>query len=265
MSRFLLILSLALHTSTVLADKPILSLVIDDLGYSFEQAKKVINLPGEHTYAIIPHTTYSKRIALYAHQFGRETILHMPMQSALGRKIEASALHDQMSEAEITESVLSMIRQVPHIKGINNHMGSRMTEIDYMMRPVMETIKTLNHSLYFLDSRTTALSKAYQQARIAGLDALKRDVFLDVNHVNSEAITFQYQRWLKKAKDRGQAIAIGHPHPTTIEVLQKKLPDTFARFDFKTLSQLIQFKQQETASWPRYLSHWQQDSKNSKP
>ncbi len=264
MSRFLLILTLALLTSTVNADKPTLSLVIDDLGYSFEQAKKVINLPGQHTYAIIPGTTYSKKIALYAHQFGRETILHMPMQSAIGRKIESSALHDGMSEAEIADSVLTMIRQVPHIKGINNHMGSRMTEIGYMMRPVMETIRNLNHSFYFLDSRTTALSKAYQQARQAGLDALKRDVFLDVNHVNPEAITFQYQRWLKKSKDKGQAIAIGHPHPTTIEVLAEKLPETLVKYEFKTLSQLIQLQQQETASWPKYLSHWQQDSKNSK-
>ncbi len=264
MSRFLLILSLVLLTSPVNADKPILALVIDDLGYSFEQAKKVINLPGQHTYAIIPHTTFSKRIALYAHQNGRETILHMSMQSTAGRKNETSALHDGMSEAEITDTVLAMIQQVPHAKGVNNHMGSRLTEIGYMMRPVMETIKNLNHNFYFLDSRTTALSKAYQQARQAGLAALKRDVFLDANHVNPEAIIFQYRRWLNKAKDRGQAIAISHPHPTTIEVLQEKLPQTFAEFDFLTLSQLIQFNQQETKSWPKYLSHWQQDSKNSK-
>lgn len=264
MSRFLLFLCLSSNFTAATADKPILALVIDDLGYSFEQAKKVINLPGQHTYAIIPDTTYSKRIAVYAHQFGREIMLHMPMQSALDRKIEASALHAGMNEDQITDSVVSMIEQVPHIRGINNHMGSRLTQMGYMMRPVMETIKKTNQSFYFLDSRTTALSKAYKQALQAGIPALKRDVFLDVNHVNAEAIAFQYQRWLKKARDKGHAIAIGHPHPATIAVLEQQLPQNFAEFDFKTLSQLIQHQQQETSSWPRYLSHWQQDSKNSK-
>lgn len=265
MIRAFLILLSGLYVTSAAAEKPVLALVIDDLGYSFDQARQVLNLPGQHTYAIIPSTTYAKKIAQFAYQNGREVILHMPMQSAIGRKIEDSALHESMSEDEITKSVAEMIHDMPQIKGVNNHMGSRLTELGYVMRPVMETMKQLHSGLYFLDSRTTPLSKAYQQALRAGVPTLKRDVFLDFDHINPESIEFQITRWQKKADNKGYAVAIGHPHQTTIDLLQQALPESLDHYQYMTLSQLIEFNQQEPSTWPRYLSHLQQDSKNSKP
>ena len=244
------------------ADKPALSLVIDDLGYSFEQAKQVLRLPGEHTYAIIPSTTYSQKIARYAHQNGHEIILHMPMQSSVDLVIESTALLDNMSEEEITENVTNMIQEVPHIRGINNHMGSKLTEMDYIMRPVMETIKQQNKNFYFLDSRTTPLSKAYQQALRAGLPSLERDVFLDYDHTNAESIAYQFNRWLKKAKSKGHAVAIAHPYQSTLTLLKQKIEETISEFDYMKASQLIELTHKENNPWPKYLSHWQQDSKN---
>ncbi len=248
------------------ADRPALSLVVDDLGYSFEQAKEVLNLPGNHTYAIIPDTTYGRRIAQYAYQNGREIILHMPMQSATDLVIEASALHDAMDEEEITQRVRSMIDTLPNISGINNHMGSRLTELGYVMRPVMETIKQANNGLYFLDSRTTPLSTAYEQARFAGLASIKRDIFLDYDQDNREAMEFQWQRWLKKSRVRGHAVAIAHPYRNTIEFLREKLESVEPEYHFVTLSEVLQQRPiHEAPAWPRYLSHWQKDSKSSKP
>lgn len=244
------------------AERPILALVIDDLGYSLEQAKKVLALPGEHTYAIIPATTYSDRIARLAADNGQEIILHMPMQSSTGASIETSALNEGMTENEIEQSVESMIREFPHIRGINNHMGSRLTEIGYIMRPVMETIKKINHKLYFLDSRTTPLSQAYQQALRAGVASLKRDIFLDFDHDNIESIAFQFNLWVRKGEENGVAIAIGHPHQNTIDLLAKKLPQVADKYQFSTLSQLIESQQKEKKSWSTYLSHLQMDLKN---
>lgn len=256
---------LTLFTTPLQADKPVLSLVIDDLGYSFQQAKQVLQLPGEHTFAIIPATTYSQKIARYAHEQGHEVMLHMPMQSATDLVIEPSALHDDMTEQEITAGVAQMIQEVPFIKGINNHMGSKLTEIGYIMRPVMETIRQHNKRLYFLDSRTTAQSQAYQHALRAGLHGLKRDVFLDFDGDNAEATAQQFDRWLKKAREKGYAIAIAHPYRATIELLQEKLTEVADEFRFMPISQLIQYQQQESLPWPRYLSRLHQDSKNSKP
>ena len=258
-----LLLLLALN-STAWADKPMLSLVIDDLGYSFEQAKKVLSLPGNHTFAIIPDTAYSHKIAQYAHENGHEVMLHMPMQSSTDLIIEATALNDQMTEQEIADSVISMMRDVPYIKGINNHMGSRLTEMGYIMRPVMETIKQQNEALYFLDSRTTALSTAYQQALAAGVPTLKRDVFLDADRSNPDSIRQQFERWLELARENGHAVAIAHPYQNTIDILLEKLQQTSDEFEFVTISQQVANLQQEEAEWPKYLSHLQMDSKSSK-
>jgi len=265
MIKKLWLLGLVLFINMAQAEKPALSLVIDDLGYSFDQAKRVLELPGEHTFAIIPETTYSRKIAQYAHQNGHEVILHMPMQSSVDLIIESSALHDAMTEQEITDGVSNMIRDVPYIKGINNHMGSKLTELGYIMRPVMETIRNQNKNFYFLDSRTTPLSKAYQHALRAGIPSLKRDVFLDFDHKNLESIAYQFDLWLKKARNNGHAVAIAHPYQSTIDILKQKLQQSAEDFQYLTASQLIQYKQKEKTSWPKYLSHWQKDSKNSKP
>jgi len=262
MIKNLLVMGIVVFFNNAHADKPSLSLVIDDLGYSFEQAKQVLQLPGEHTYAIIPSTTYSRKIAQFAHQNGHEIILHMPMQSSVDLVIESTALHDDMTEEEITASVTNMISDIPYIKGINNHMGSKLTEMGYIMRPVMETIKQQNKNFYFLDSRTTPLSKAYQQALQAGVPTIKRDVFLDYNHTNPESIAYQFERWLKKAKKNGHAVAIAHPYKSTMTLLKEKIEATIDEFRYLTASQLIEMTQKETTTWPKYLSHWQQDSKN---
>ena len=258
-------LASTLFLSCANADKPVLALVIDDLGYSYDQAIKVLNLPEQHTYAIIPDTTYSKKIAQLTAKNGQETILHMPMQSATKLKIESSALNESMTEDQIANSVINMMSEFPHIKGVNNHMGSRLTEMSYIMRPVMETIKKYNNKLYFLDSRTTPLSKAYDQALKAGVATLKRDIFLDYDHANPESIAFQFKRWAKKADEDGFAVAIAHPHQTTIDLLKQMLPEFSEEYKFSTLSQLIESQQQEKKSWSMYLSHLQKDLKNSKP
>jgi len=262
MSRALLFLFASFFLASANAEKPVLALVIDDLGYSFDLAKQVLNLPGQHTFAIIPDTTYSKKIADFAHQNGHEIILHMPMQSlASGKHIEATTLDVNMDETEITHNVDNMLQEVPYIRGINNHMGSKLTELGYVMRPVMESIRQFNRNFYFLDSRTTAQSKAYQQAIRAGIPSLKRDVFLDYDHNNPQSIQQQLERWLKKADKKGSAIAIAHPYSSTIELLQKKLPEIADRYQFMTISQLIRHKQEQT-TWPTYLSHLQKGLKN---
>ncbi len=246
------------------ADKPLLALVIDDLGYSYKQAKKVLDLPGQHTFAIIPDATFSHKIANYAHQQEHEVILHMPMQPSPGIKIESSSIHAAMTEEQLTSNVEKMIRLFPFIKGINNHMGSKLTEMAYIMRPVMETIYQYDNNLYFLDSRTTALSQAYQQARLSGLLSLERDIFLDNEHENPISLQRQFDRWLKKAELNGYAIAIAHPHQSSIDFLNKKLPEISDNYKLLTLSQLLSYINHvpEKDPWPRLLSQLQNNPKN---
>ncbi len=238
------ILLLTVTASSYAESKPLLSLVIDDLGYSLKQGKAAINLPGSHTYAILPGATYSQKLANLAADSGKETILHMPMQSLQSTAAhEPGALHESMDENQLLSSVQSMLSRFPRIAGINNHMGSHLTQHDFFMRPVMDSIRFYNPRLYFLDSRTSARSVAYHQARAAGLKSTTRDVFLDADHENIEAIELQAQIWLTKSRERGSAIAIGHPHPNTLEVLQRVLPEHSNEYRFVPLSRVISHRE----------------------
>jgi hypothetical protein len=256
MIRLWLILLLAVSGASEADSRPVLSLVIDDLGYSLEHGKEAIALAGDNTYAILPGTTYSRQLAQYAHQLNKEVILHLPMQS-IGSSAppEPDALDDTMNEDELSNNVHSLLAQIPFIRGVNNHMGSHLTEFDFFMRPVMDSIRSYNPSLYFLDSRTSPRSVAYTQARIAGLSSISRDIFLD-NDPNIEAVKLQYNIWLTRARALGSAIAIGHPHPYTLEVLQQNLADAGKEFDFMRVSRLIDERRQRgfAENWREQLT-----------
>jgi len=260
--RFLIIPLLCLAPVANAEQKPILSLVIDDLGYSLSKGQAAIELEGDHTYAIIPDATYSTRLANLADEKEKETILHLPLQSssALAAR-EPNALNESMNEDQLAVNLQAMLEAMPNIKGINNHMGSHLTEIDYFMRPIMDSIRSYNANLYFLDSLTTPRSVAQHVALNSGLDSISRDVFLDNDYSNVESIRLQFHIWLRKAQERGAAIAIGHPHSPTIDFLAKNLPEIQESFDFMSVSKLIELINQprEMFSWQENLSQLQKD------
>lgn len=241
MARGLIALLLCSLSSIAFAEqRPLISLVIDDLGYSLEQGKAAIALPGQHTYAILPGASYSLKLARYAQEKNKEVILHLPMQSIRSTvKPEPNALNEAMDENQLSARVESLLAKIPHIKGVNNHMGSHLTGIDFFMRPIMDIIRDYDADLYFLDSRTTPNSVAYAEALEAGLASTSRDIFLDNDHEDIDSIRAQVERWLDQARRLGSAVAIGHPHENTILVLNEYLPQIRAEFEFLPISKMI--------------------------
>ena len=239
MSRVWLFFAIVIASGAQADARPILSLVIDDLGYSLELGRAAIELEGDHTYAILPGTAHTRSLAQHANRLDKEVILHLPMQSiGSASKREPHALDESMDEDQLTAKVHSLLKQIPSIRGVNNQMGSHLTEFDFFMQPVMDSIRTYNPGLYFLDSRTSAYSVAHAQALDAGLESISRDVFLD-NQPNVESIRLQYRIWLNKAREYGSAIAIGHPYRATLQVLREDLPEA-GNFRFMRISDLIE-------------------------
>jgi hypothetical protein len=256
MTRTWLILCIAFATVAEADQRPVLSLVIDDLGYSLANGMAAIDLDGEHTYAILPGAAYSRKLARHAHQQNKEVILHLPMQSISSSAAhEPNALNEAMDEDQLTTNVHALLAEIPFIRGVNNHMGSHLTEFDFFMRPVMDSIRGYNPGLYFLDSRTSPRSVAHAQALDAGLSSISRDVFLD-DERNPESIRLQFNIWLTKARSRGSAIAIGHPYSNTIDVLRAQLPATDGEFEFLPISKLIEERKQRgfSGNWRDQLS-----------
>lgn len=196
-------------------------LIIDDMGNTLDLGQRAIELPGKVNYSFLPHTPNSRTLARLAHKKGKEILLHLPMSNLSGTAVGPGKLSPRMNQRDFTDTLEGNLRAVPYARGVNNHMGSLLTQLQQPMQWLMDGLK--QHHLYFIDSRTSPLTKAEQLAHRNHVPALRRDVFLD-NELKPESIERQFERWLELARTRGVAIAIGHPHPQTLSVLEQRLP-----------------------------------------
>ncbi|MBF0421781.1 MAG: divergent polysaccharide deacetylase family protein [Magnetococcales bacterium] len=201
----------------------VIAMVIDDLGYNKPISKAIALLPFDLTLAVLPGGGFSREVAQLADAQGKEVILHQPMQPQgyPGIKPGPGGLYDTMSEAQIHEILEHNLREFPRAKGINNHMGSHLTNDARAMDAVMHYLKP--KGLYFLDSRTSTRSVAASRAIAQGVPALRRDVFID-NVADKGATLKRLAELVTIANKFGQAVGIGHPHPSTLEALREWLP-----------------------------------------
>lgn len=200
---------------------PVIAIIMDDMGNQLLDGQQAVSLPGAVTYAFLPHTPYADRLAKLAHAQQKEVMLHLPMDANKGNPLGPGGLSQKMTEQEFGEALRESLQAVPHIAGVNNHMGSLLTQDQGAMTRLMQGIKE-HGDLYFIDSRTSVMTVAEQVAQEHGLPANSRDVFLD--HIREpEAIRAQFQRLVRIAQGYGEAVAIGHPHPETLQVLAEEL------------------------------------------
>lgn len=199
---------------------PAIAIIIDDLGNQWRHSKRTLDLPGEITLAILPFSPFGTRLAALAEHQGREVILHAPMEP-LAHPAWRDGLRRDMSEAELRHALLQMLEALPTVRGVNNHMGSALTQERVAMGWVMEELAP--RDLYFIDSRTSPSSQALASARDRTIPSARRDVFLD-NVRSPAAIRRQFDLLIRLAHQRGRAIAIGHPYPETLAFLEDMLP-----------------------------------------
>jgi polysaccharide deacetylase 2 family uncharacterized protein YibQ len=217
-----------------------LAIVIDDMGASLQELNSLTSLNVPLTFSVIPQLPHATEVATTAHGKGYEVIVHLPMEPKgyPQRRLEQNGLLLRLSDEEIDRQVRRYLDLVPYAAGANNHMGSRFTEDSAKMLPVMQVLK--QKRLYFLDSKTTPLSVGYSLAHELGMKSGFRNVFLD-NVQEVGAIRTQLQQAAQIARKRGYAIAICHPHKTTIEALTRILPELKAEgITFVKLSQVVE-------------------------
>jgi len=200
----------------------VITIIIDDLGINRELSERALHLPGDVTYAFLPRSRYGHELAVEAHALDREGILHLPMQAIDDRRIDQGALTQQQSRAEFLATLREDLQRIPYIRGVNNHMGSLLTQLPEQMQWLMEELAR-HKDLFFVDSRTTPMTVAYREAIHEGLPSLRRNIFLD-NDTDIEAINHQFIKLLAIARIRGSAVAIGHPYPETLTYLENMLP-----------------------------------------
>ncbi len=199
---------------------PKVAIIIDDMGANRAALNDLISLKYPVTIAVIPFLELSTETADTAYKKGREVILHLPMEPMDYPQYNpgTGALFTFMTADEFRAALAEDLAAVPHISGVNNHMGSFLTQDREKMEIVLAAIK--ERRLFFVDSRTTSKTVAYDAAVKLGVPALERDVFLD-NEANVESVKAQIDELIKKAKAEGTALGIGHPRPATIKALKE--------------------------------------------
>jgi uncharacterized protein len=206
---------------------PRLAIILDDLGQDYAAAEAIFALPYSLTISVLPDNPHSVDIAEEAHRRGFEVMLHLPMESVSQRHPESHELRPGMSQREVAALVNGFIAAVPGVAGVNNHQGSESTANPALMNELMPVLR--EHKLFYIDSRTTAATVAFDAARHAGVPTAFRNVpFLD-DVAEVGAITRQLRLALREARDKNDAVAIGHPHPATLKALREVLPDAKAQ------------------------------------
>jgi uncharacterized protein len=208
--------------STGNAANPRLAIIIDDLGSDRAAAEAVFALDYPLTVSVLPNHEHSAEIAAEAHRRGFQVMLHLPMQSVANETPEARELHPGMPASEVAAMVDQFLKNVPDAAGVNNHQGSQATADVALMDELMPMLR--DRHLFYVDSRTTGATVAYETAQDFGVRSAFRNVpFLD-DVMEVAAIRKQLEVALRGAREKGEAVAIGHPHPATLQALREVLP-----------------------------------------
>ncbi|MNS55095.1 Divergent polysaccharide deacetylase [compost metagenome] len=201
-------------------------------------------MPSAISVAVLPNAPHAREMATKAHNSGHEVLIHLPMAPLSKQPLEKGTLRPEMSSDEIERIIRDAYGKVPFAVGLNNHMGSAMTSSLFGMQKVMQALERYN--LYFLDSMTIGNSQSMRAAQGTGVKVIKRKVFLDDTQ-NEADIRFQFNRAVQLARRTGSAIAIGHPHPSTVRVLQQMLPTLPSDITLVSPSSLLNEPQVDTS------------------
>ncbi len=216
------------------------ALIVDDMGYSLKTLRDIEDLGLSLTIAILPYSPWAKETAQIAHQNNMEVILHLPLESLYDFDSNSSTeglIHSRMQEKDVLETLEANLTQVPFIRGVNNHMGSKITAERDMMSLILARLKEDN--LYFIDSVTSGSSIAYKLAREMSILSAYRHVFLD-SETEEGYIRKQLIQLLSLAQRQGMAVGICHPYDSTLKVLSDNL-ELFEEYNCETVfaSQIV--------------------------
>ena len=217
----------------------VIVLVIDDFGYRNDNISDgFLNLSIPITCAIIPGHTASKKFAEKAVSYGKEVIIHMPMESENYSPGEDEyKLLTSMTSELLENKLIQAFESLPEAIGMNNHQGSKATSDSKTMTVLASVLK--DRGKYFIDSRTSSLTIGEKTMITFGVPTARRNIFLDNNN-DLDKIEDQMNKLANSAKKNGVAVGLGHARKNTLSVIEKVVPDLLDKgFVFEFASQVV--------------------------
>ncbi|MCX7927940.1 MAG: divergent polysaccharide deacetylase family protein [Candidatus Omnitrophica bacterium] len=214
-----------------------IAIVIDDAGYTFNNLQILEGFNYPLTFSILPEAPYSRQIAEQLHRMNFQLILHLPLEPYDEKHLEPNTITTTLDETSIRFIINSQIKNIPHIRGVSNHMGSKATEDYKTMEIVLDEIR--KRKLFFIDSLVTPNSVCEQIAQKKKIPYARRDIFLD-NILDSANIQKQLEILAEKAQQNGFAIGIGHDRKVTLMALKEEIPRLAKKgYRFVFVSELV--------------------------
>ena len=217
----------------------VIVLVIDDFGYRNDNISDgFLNLSIPITCAIIPGHTASKKFAEKAVSYGKEVIIHMPMESENYSPGEDEyKLLTSMTSELLENKLIQAFESLPEAIGMNNHQGSKATSDSKTMTVLASVLK--DRGKYFIDSRTSSLTIGEKTMISFGVPTARRNIFLDNNN-DLDKIEEQMNKLANSAKKNGVAVGLGHARKNTLAVIEKVVPVLLDKgFVFQFASQVV--------------------------
>ena len=208
------------------------AIIIDDFGNHGDGTKEMLAINRPLTCAVIPFLKHTKSDAEAAYKAGHEVIIHIPMEPHKGNPkwLGEKGITSELTVEQVKNIVREAIEDVPYAVGINNHMGSKVTEDRRIMGAVLEVIK--EKKLYIVDSRTSMNSVVRELADQYEIPVLERAIFLD-NQKDTKAIKKQIKQLEEIALEKGNAIGIGHVGPEGGTITAEAIKEMVSELEVK--------------------------------
>lgn len=209
--------------------KGYIAIVIDDFGNKGEGTAEMLGMNIPITAAVMPFMPYSIEDAQAAHEAGLEVILHIPMEPVKGKPhwLGPKAITSNLSDSQVNALVQEAMIEIPFAVGVNNHMGSKITQDRRIMKAVLSSIK--DKSMFYVDSKTTQNSVVDSVAEEMETPYIPRDVFLD-NEKSQRSIEKKMDELAELALRRGYALGIGHVGPEGGTVTARAIKAKYKEF-----------------------------------
>ncbi|SCY81425.1 divergent polysaccharide deacetylase family protein [Alkaliphilus peptidifermentans] len=203
-------------------------IIIDDFGNNGAGTKEMLQINRPLTCAVIPFLEYTKSDAREIVLHGHEVIIHMPMEPHKGNPkwLGDKGITVDLDIDTIQNIIKDAIEDVPFAVGMNNHMGSKVTENRVIMETIIMMLKENN--MYIVDSKTSENSIVKEVAIENNVPYLERLVFLD-NDKSLLSIKKQLKLLGELAIKHETAVAIGHVGPeggvVTAQAIKEMIPE----------------------------------------
>ena len=195
------------HTSTPRHKQ--LFVVIDDAGLALPETQQFLDIPVNMTIAVLPHQKQTAEVCKAIRRSrSKEILLHQPMEAYnTSQDPGAGAIYNTMDSSDVPGILDRNLASVRGAVGVNNHMGSRITENPELMGAVLRYCR--GHQLFFLDSKTAYNSVVSHSAAAEHMHFEERHIFLDIEH-DRESVRHMWGSAVARARREGYAIVIGH-------------------------------------------------------